>query len=154
MDDLEAMREAIALAAAAAAAGETPVGCVVLDPEGRIIGRGNNRRQMDRDPVAHAEIFALREAAQVRGDWRLTGCTLVVTLEPCPMCAGAIVNARISRLVYGASDPKAGAVRTLYRICDDPRLNHRAEVISGIMAEECGALLGKFFAAQRALGKK
>ena len=154
MNDDEAMREAIALAQAAAAMDETPIGCVVLDADGRIIGRGHNRRHIDRDPVAHAEILALRLAAHVRRDWRLTGCTLVVTLEPCPMCAGAIVNARIGRVVYGASDPKAGAVRTLYCLCDDVRLNHQATVTGGVLGEICGAILSEFFAKQRALGKK
>jgi tRNA(adenine34) deaminase len=154
MDHESAMREAIALAAAASQIGETPVGCIVVDAAGRIIGRGHNRRQIDADPTAHAEILALRQAAQSRGDWRLSDCTLVVTLEPCPMCAGALVNARVSRLVYGAADPKAGAVRTLFQLCDDPRLNHRVEIVAGVLAEECGELLRKFFQAQRALGKK
>jgi tRNA(adenine34) deaminase len=148
------MREAIALAAAAAQIGETPVGCLVVNVAGSIIGRGHNRRQIDADPTAHAEILALRDAARSRGDWRLSDCTLVVTLEPCPMCAGALLNARVARLVYGATDPKAGAVRTLFQLCDDPRLNHRVEIVAGVLAEECGELLRKFFQAQRALGKK
>jgi tRNA(adenine34) deaminase len=149
------MAEAIGEARAAAVAGEVPIGCVVFhDPTGRIIGRASNRRVSDSDPTAHAEILALRQAGQRQGDWRLEDCTLVVTLEPCPMCAGAIVNARIPRLVYGCADPKAGAVQTLYQICSDPRLNHRVNVVSGILAEECAALLKEFFAAQRALGKK
>lgn len=149
------MREAIALAAEAASIGEVPIGCVVADDRtGEVIGRGYNRRETDRDPTAHAEVLALREAARARGHWRLTDCTLVVTLEPCPMCAGAVVNARIPRVVYGCADPKAGATRTLYQICDDPRLNHRAAVTPGVLADECAALLRSFFQAQRALGKK
>lgn len=149
------MREAIVEARAAGAIDEVPIGCVIIhNPGGRIIGRGHNRRQIDRDPTAHAEILALREAARVLGDWRLTDCTLVVTLEPCPMCAGAIVNSRIPRLVYGCDDPKAGAVRTLYTLCNDVRLNHRVEVTPGILAEECAQLLKDFFTQQRALGKK
>jgi tRNA(adenine34) deaminase len=154
MSDEEAMRQAIALAEAAARLGETPVGCVILDAAGRIIGRGHNRRQIDADPTAHAEMLALRQAAGELGDWRLSGCTAVATLEPCPMCAGALVNARIARLVYGAADPKAGAARTLYQLCDDGRLNHRMAVRGGVLAEECGRLLQQFFQAQRAMGKK
>ena len=156
MSDSEPMmRQAIALAREAAAIGEVPIGCVVVDDlTGQVIGRGYNRRETDHDPTAHAEVLALREAARARGHWRLTGCTLVVTLEPCPMCAGAIVNARVGRVVYGCDDPKAGATRTLYRICDDPRLNHRATVEGGVLADECAALLREFFKAQRALGKK
>jgi tRNA(adenine34) deaminase len=154
MDDNAAMRQAIALAQAAADCGETPVGCVILDAGGEIIGRGYNRREQDADPTAHAEIIAIHEAAGAIRNWRMLGCTLVVTLEPCPMCAGAMVNARISRLVYGADDPKAGAVRTLYQICDDPRLNHRMAVTSGILAQECGKMLSQFFQARRAINKK
>ena len=157
MNDLaeSLMRDAIALARAAASIGEVPIGCVVYDDAiGQIIGRGYNRRETDHDPTAHAEVLALREAAGRRGHWRLTDCTLVVTLEPCPMCAGAIVNARVERVVYGCDDPKAGAARSLYQICDDPRLNHRATVQAGVLAEECAALLRDFFKAQRALGKK
>ena len=151
----ELMRQAIALAAEAAAVGEVPIGCVVTDDlSGRVIGRGYNRRETDHDPTAHAEVLALREAARARRHWRLTDCTLVVTLEPCPMCAGAIVNARVPRVVYGCDDPKAGAARTLYQVCDDPRLNHRASVVPGVLADECAALLRSFFQAQRALGKK
>jgi tRNA(adenine34) deaminase len=149
------MREAIAEAALARTMDEVPIGCVVAhEPTARIIGRGHNRRQIDRDPIAHAEIFALRQAAQAMGDWRLLDCVLVVTLEPCPMCAGAIVNARVPKLIYGCDDPKAGAVRTLYQLCEDQRLNHRVEVISGILADECAQMLREFFADQRALGKK
>jgi tRNA(adenine34) deaminase len=149
MNDDDAMREAIALATAAAAMAEAPIGCVILNAAGEIIGRGHNRRESDSDPTAHAEIIALKQAAQTLGSWRLIGCTLFVTLEPCPMCAGAIVNARVDRLVYGASDPKAGAVRTLYQICDDPRLNHRVAITAGLMAEECGELLRRFFQSRR-----
>ena len=149
------MREAIALARQAASIGEVPIGCVVFDDDaGAVIGRGYNRREADHDPTAHAEVLALREAARHRGHWRLTGCTLVVTLEPCPMCAGAAVNARVPRVAYGCDDPKAGAARTLYQICDDPRLNHRAVVRAGVLAGECAELLREFFRAQRALGKK
>jgi tRNA(adenine34) deaminase len=149
------MRQAIALAAHAASIGEVPIGCVVADDlTGDVIGRGYNRREADHDPTAHAEVLALREAARHRGHWRLTDCTLVVTLEPCPMCAGAIVNARVPRLVYGCDDPKAGAARTLYRVCDDARLNHRAEVAAGVLADDCAKLLRDFFKARRALGKK
>jgi tRNA(adenine34) deaminase len=149
------MRHAIALAREAASIEEVPIGCVVVDDlSGEIIGRGYNRRETDHDPTAHAEILAMREAAQRRGHWRLTETTLVVTLEPCPMCAGAIVNARVPRLVYGCDDPKAGAVRTLYQICEDPKLNHRVAVTPGVLADECASLLRDFFKAQRALGKK
>jgi tRNA(adenine34) deaminase len=154
MDDREAMREALSLAATAAARDETPIGCVVLNAAGSIIGQGHNRRETDTDPTAHAEIIALRQAARAAGSWRLTDATVVVTLEPCPMCAGAIVNARVARLVFGAADPKAGAVRTLYQLCDDARLNHRVIVASGILAEECGRMLQDFFKAKRAMGKK
>jgi tRNA(adenine34) deaminase len=149
------MREAIALAARAAAEGEVPIGCVVVDARaGTVIGRGYNRRETDHDPTAHAEILALREAARARGHWRLTDTTLVVTLEPCPMCAGAIVNARVPRVVYGCDDPKAGAVRTLYAVCDDVRLNHRAAVRAGVLADECAELLRAFFRERRTVGRK
>jgi tRNA(adenine34) deaminase len=151
----ESMLEAIALAQSARAMDEVPIGCVIVhDPTGRIVGRGCNRRQLDRDATAHAEIIAIRQAGQTLGDWRLLDCTLYVTLEPCPMCAGAIVNARIPRLVYGCPDPKAGAVRTLFQLCDDQRLNHRVEIVAGVMSEQCAALLTDFFRDQRALGKK
>ena len=149
------MREAIALAHAASAAGEVPIGCVIVhDPTGNVVGRGANRRETDEDPTAHAEVVALREAGRATGHWRLADCTLYVTLEPCPMCAGAIVNARVPRLVYGCDDTKAGAVRTLFRLCDDARLNHRVEVTAGVLADECAELLRAFFRAQRAMGKK
>src|SRR5262245_27352249 len=133
--DLEQrMREAIAEARKAIAIDEVPIGCVVVhEPTGAIIGRGYNRRETDADPTAHAEMIALREAARQLSHWRLLDCLLVVTLEPCPMCAGAIVNARVPKLIYGCDDPKAGAVRTLYELCEDARLNHRVEVVSGVL---------------------
>jgi len=149
------MREAIAEAEKARAMDEVPIGCVIWhEPAARIIGRGHNRRIVDSDPTAHAELIAIRQAARELGDWRLIDCTLVVTLEPCPMCAGAIVNARIPKLIYGCDDPKAGAVRTLFQLCEDARLNHRVEIMTGVLAEECSQLLRDFFQAQRALGKK
>jgi tRNA(adenine34) deaminase len=155
MNRQEMMREAIAEARRALALHEVPIGCLVVhDPTDRIIGRGFNRRETDHDPTAHAEILALRDAARELGHWRLLDCTIYVTLEPCPMCAGAIVNARVPRLVYGCDDPKAGAVRTLFQLCEDPRLNHRVEVTAGTCAAECAALLQDFFKSQRALGKK
>src|SRR5688500_11542885 len=155
VDPAAAMRLALDLARHAASIGEVPIGCVVVDDlNGGVIGRGYNRRETDHDPTAHAEILALRQAAAARGHWRLTDCTLVVTLEPCPMCGGALVNARVPRLVYGCDDPKAGAARTLYQLCSDPRLNHRMAVSYGVLADECAGLLRDFFAAQRALGKK
>lgn len=149
------MQAAIELAREAQAMGEAPIGCVIVhDPTGRIVGRGFNRRETDRDPTAHAEIIAMREAGTALGHWRLLDCTLYVTLEPCPMCAGAMVNARIPRLVYGCDDPKAGAVRTLYQLCADPRLNHRVQVETGRLSEQCSELLREFFRTQRAAGKK
>jgi tRNA(adenine34) deaminase len=155
MTDRSLMQQAIAEATAAGAMEEVPVGCVVLHrPSGRIIGRGHNRRNADADPTAHAEMLALRDAAAALGHWRLMDCTLAVTLEPCPMCAGAMVNARVGRLIYGCDDPKAGAVRTLFQLCDDPRLNHRVEIAGGILADSCSRLLRDFFKVQRALGKK
>lgn len=155
MTDISLMQEAIAEARAALALDEVPVGCVILhNPTDKIIGRGHNRRETNADPTAHAEILALREAANALGDWRLDECAMAVTLEPCPMCAGALVNGRLGRLIYGCDDPKAGAVRTFFRICDDPRLNHRVEITAGVLADDCAALLRDFFRAQRALGKK
>jgi tRNA(adenine34) deaminase len=149
--DLDMMRRALDLARRAAAIGEVPVGAVVYETAtGRVLGEGFNRREADRDPAAHAEMSAIREACRAIGDWRLNHCTLAVTLEPCPMCAGLIVNARLGRLVYGADDPKAGAIRTLYTLATDPRLNHRAEVIAGVLAGECAALLRDFFRTLRA----
>lgn len=142
------MQEALQLAAAAAEVGEVPVGALVVF-EGEVVGRGANRREADRDPVGHAEVLAIREASATLDRWRLWGCTLYVTLEPCTMCAGALVNARVDRLVYGATDPKAGAVESLYEICTDPRLNHRLEVAAGVCGEEASALLKGFFKARR-----
>ncbi|HEX2573027.1 MAG TPA: tRNA adenosine(34) deaminase TadA [Polyangia bacterium] len=154
VDDEHWMRLAIAEAERAASLEEVPVGAVVVRDVGpeapAIVGRGYNRRETDRDPTAHAEILALREAAQAVGGWRLDECTLYVTQEPCPMCAGAVVNARVRRLVYGCDNPKAGSVRTLYQIVEDPRLNHRAQVVPGVLAEECGGLLTRFFQRLRA----
>jgi tRNA(adenine34) deaminase len=142
------MEEAIRLAREAGAAGEVPVGAVAVY-EGRVVGRGRNRREEDRDPTAHAELLALQEAARTLGRWRLTGVTLVATLEPCAMCAGAMVLARIDRLVYGADDPKAGAAGSLQDLSADPRLNHRFPVERGVRAADCGALLREFFRARR-----
>jgi tRNA(adenine34) deaminase len=142
------MEEALRLAREAGDASEVPVGAVaVLD--GRIVGRGRNRREEDRDPTAHAELLALREASRTLGRWRLTGVTLVATLEPCAMCAGAMVLARIDRLVYGADDPKAGAAGSLQDLSADPRLNHRFPVERGLRREDCAALLREFFRARR-----
>lgn len=133
----------------AEAIGDVPVGAVVVH-EGRIVGRGHNRREADQDPLAHAELLALREAATTLGRWRLSGATLYVTLEPCFMCAGALVNARVDRLVYGTADPKAGAVESLSAVCTDERLNHRLEVTAGVRAHECSEQLKAFFRALRA----
>ena len=145
------MREALALAAAAAARGEVPVGAVALF-EGRVVGRGANARESAADPTAHAELLAIQDAARTLGRWRLTGVTLVVTLEPCAMCAGAMVLARIDRLVFAAPDPKAGCVGSLQDLSADPRLNHRFEVERGLLAEEAGGLLRAFFRARRGAG--
>ena len=147
------MGEALRQALKAYEAEEVPVGAVVVR-EGRIISRAFNQVELLKDATAHAEMLALTAAEEAVGDWRLNDCTLYVTKEPCPMCAGAIVNSRIPRLVYGCDDPKAGAVRTLYQLCEDARLNHRVEVTSGVLAEECAELLRSFFRAQRAMGKK
>jgi tRNA(adenine34) deaminase len=146
--DAEAMEEALALARAAGDRGEVPIGAVAVF-EGRVVGRGANRREGDRDPTAHAEMLAIREAARALGRWRLTGVTLAVTLEPCAMCAGAMVLARIDRLVFGADDPKAGAVGSLMDLSQDPRLNHRFQVERGVRSEECGELLRAFFRTRR-----
>ncbi len=143
------MREALALAAEAAALGEVPVGAVAVK-DGVVVGRGLNRREVDRDPFAHAELTAMQQAAKALGAWRLEGVTVYVTLEPCAMCAGAMVLARVGRLVYGAADPKAGAVSTLYTLLDDARLNHRVPVTAGVLAEECGRALTDFFRGLRA----
>jgi len=147
------MAAALDQAAAAACAGDVPVGAVIAR-DGQIVASAHNRRILDADPTAHAEMLAIRAAAEALGDWRLTGCTIVVTLEPCCMCAGAIVLARLERLVYGAADPKAGAVGTLYRIGSDGRLNHRVEIVAGVRADACGRVLTAFFETQRAMGKK
>lgn len=146
--DHDAMRAALVQAVAAQVHDDVPVGAVVVR-DGSIIASAHNERELTGDPTAHAEVLALRAAATAVGSWRLDGCTLYVTLEPCAMCAGAIVNARIGRVVFGATDPKAGAVRSLYRVADDPRLNHRADVEGGVLADEAGALLKAFFAARR-----
>lgn len=148
------MRLALEEAEAAAQAGDVPVGAVLIDAAGSVLARGRNRREADQDPTAHAEIDALRAAARARGDWHLNGCTLFVTMEPCPMCAGALVNARVARLVYGCADLKAGAVDTLFEIGRDPRLNHRFEVTAGVLAEECAAALKRFFADRRRAGPR
>lgn len=148
LDDADAMRLAIAEAVAAEAHGDVPIGAVVVR-DGEVIARRHNERELTGDPTAHAEVLALRDAAAVVGHWRLLDCTLYVTLEPCVMCAGALVNSRIGRVVYGATDPKAGAVASLYEVCADERLNHRPPVEAGVLAEECGALLKAFFAARR-----
>ena len=142
------MGEALAEARRAAAEGEVPIGAVLV-VEGRIAGRGRNARERLQDPTGHAEILALQEAARTLGRWRLTGATMYATLEPCPMCAGALVNARIDRLVYGVADPKAGAVDTLFDVVRDARLNHRIAVTSGVLAQECGAVLQEFFRQRR-----
>jgi tRNA(adenine34) deaminase len=142
------MREALAEAALAADAGDVPVGCVLV-LEGRVLARAHNHRQRAQDPTAHAELIALRAAAQELGSFRLIGVRAYVTLEPCPMCAGALVNARVASVIYGCDDPKAGAVRSLYNIGTDPRLNHRFEVVPGVLGGECSAQLSGFFAALR-----
>ncbi|MEU7317989.1 tRNA adenosine(34) deaminase TadA [Streptomyces sp. NPDC007083] len=142
----EPMRLALAEAARAPGTGDVPVGAVVLGPDGTVLGRGHNAREADGDPTAHAELLALRAAARTRGgDWRLTGCTLVVTLEPCTMCAGAAVLSRVDRVVYGAPDAKAGAAGSLWDALRDRRLNHRPEVVNGVLATECATLLTSFF---------
>jgi tRNA(adenine34) deaminase len=142
------MQEALAEARRAAAIGEVPIGAVIVR-EGEVIGRGHNRRETGRDPLAHAEILAIRQAAERVGGWRLGGSTIYVTLEPCAMCAGALVNSRIDRLVFGAADPKAGYCETLGNLVQDPRLNHRLEVTAGVLGEESAALLREFFAQLR-----
>jgi tRNA(adenine34) deaminase len=146
------MREALRVAEAAATGGagaDVPVGAVVLDPGGVVLARAHNQREADADPTAHAEIVAMRAAARGAGTWRLDGCTLVVTLEPCTMCAGAITAARVARLVYGAADPKAGAAGSLWDVLRDTRLPHHTEVVAGVLAPESGDLLRAFFAGRR-----
>lgn len=147
--DAAMMREALSLAGQAAARGEVPVGALVVSGEGAILGRGFNSPISTSDPTAHAEIRALREAAAALGNYRLAGCTLYVTLEPCAMCAGAIMHARIARVVYGAADPKTGACGSVVDLFAERRLNHHAEVAAGVLAEECGGMLSAFFAARR-----
>lgn len=149
VDDRRFMEEALRLADEASAAGEVPVGCVAVFA-GEIVGRGRNAREAEADPLAHAELRALAEAARRLGRWRLSEVTVYVTLEPCPMCAGAMVNARVSRVVFGCTDPKAGAAGTLMNLLQDPRLNHRVPVEGGLFAEEAAARLRAFFAARRA----
>lgn len=146
------MRLALEQAQTAREHGEVPVGAVIVH-EGKVIGNGRNFREEHQDPLAHAEIFAIAEAAKALGSWRLIGATCYVTLEPCPMCAGALVLARVARVVYGADDPKAGAVKSLYEIGNDPRLNHRFELTPGVLAQECGQVLSAFFAEVRAKRK-
>lgn len=143
------MRLALEQAARAAPAGDVPVGAVVLSPDGSLLSTGHNERELTGDPTAHAEVVALRRAAAKLGAWRLTGCTLVVTLEPCTMCAGALVQSRVARVVYGALDEKAGAAGSLWDVVRDRRLNHRPEVIHGVLADECSALLKDFFRDRR-----
>jgi tRNA(adenine34) deaminase len=144
-----AMRAALEEARRALDSEDVPIGAVVLDAAGEMIGRGHNVRERDGDPTGHAELVAVREAAAAVGEWRLAGCTLVVTLEPCTMCAGAIVLSRLDRLVFGAFDAKAGAVGSLWDVVRDRRLNHRPEVVPGVLRDECSALLDDFFAHQR-----
>ena len=146
--DHQMMASALKLAACAEKIGEVPVGAVVVK-DGKIIARGFNRRESLNDPTAHAELIAMRRAAKRLRSWRLTGCTLYVTLEPCPMCAGVIINSRIDRVVFGAYDDKAGCCTTLYRLPLDERFNHRAEIIGGVMEEECGRVLSEFFKKKR-----
>jgi tRNA(adenine34) deaminase len=147
--DVDAVRRALHEARLALEAGEVPIGAVVLDPDGEVIGVGRNEREATHDPTAHAEVVALRAAAARRGTWRLDGCTLAVTLEPCPMCAGATWLARVGRLVFGAWNEEYGAAGSLWDVVRDRRLNHRPEVVSGVLAEECSELLAGFFAARR-----
>jgi tRNA(adenine34) deaminase len=148
MDEALWMDEALAEARKAAARGEVPVGAVVVR-DGEILGRGFNRRECDGDPLAHAEILAIRQAARATGGWRLVGCDIYVTLEPCAMCAGALVNSRIERLIFAARDPKAGYCGSLGNLVQDARLNHQVEIVEGVLAEESGALLRQFFASLR-----
>ena len=142
---------ALALEEARAAVhhGDVPIGAVLVDRAGTVVGRGRNRREVDNDPTAHAEIVALREAGQLRGQWRLSDLTMVVTLEPCPMCAGALLAARVERVIYACTDPKAGAIDSLFVMGRDPRLNHRFEVVRGVLAEPCAELLRGFFSERR-----
>jgi tRNA(adenine34) deaminase len=143
------MRAALVEARKAAMEDEVPVGAVIVSAEGKILSRAHNRPIASCDPTAHAEILALRKAAKKMGNYRLAGCRLVATIEPCPMCAGAAIQARIAEIIFGAGDPKAGSVQTLYRLASDPRFNHRATVIPGVLAEECASLLTDFFRPRR-----
>jgi tRNA(adenine34) deaminase len=145
----DAMRTALDLAAKASQQGDVPVGAVVLNSLGEVVGQGFNTREVDNDPMNHAEVVAMREAAKANGSWRLDDHTLVVTLEPCTMCAGAAVQSRIGRIVFGAFDDKAGAVGSLWDVVRDRRLPHRPEVVSGVLGDECGAILSEFFKPQR-----
>jgi tRNA(adenine34) deaminase len=148
--DVAMMNEALRLAREAADADEVPVGAVVWETAtGRVLGTGRNRREEDNSPSAHAEFLAIQEACRAVGDWRLNHCSLAVTLEPCPMCAGLIVNARVGRVIYGTDDPKAGACKSLYELTTDPRLNHRAKLIPGVLAQEAADMLKKFFRHRR-----
>lgn len=153
MDDRDWMREALRLAEEAAAQGEVPVGAIVVC-EDRIVGRGANAPISSADPTAHAEIVALRDAAKTLGNYRLPGCDLFVTIEPCVMCSGAIFHSRIARVVYGAKDPKTGACGSIVDLFAEPRLNHHAVVLGGVLAEECGALMSRFFNDRRRVGKE
>jgi tRNA(adenine34) deaminase len=148
VDDAYYMKLALEQAEAAAAADEAPIGAVIVQGD-RVLAAARNEREALRDPTAHAEMIAITQAAAALQNWRLEGCTLYVTLEPCPMCAGAIVQARIPRVVFGAVDPKAGAVKSLYQLLEDPRLNHRCEVVEGVLAEPCGRVLSEFFKRKR-----
>ncbi len=152
-EDERLMKLALAEASLAVAADEVPVGVVIVR-EGQVIASAHNQREQLRDPTAHAEMIAITQAASAVDSWRLEDCTLVVTLEPCPMCAGAILQARIPRVVYGAYDPKAGAVRSLYQLLEDSRLNHRVEVVAGVLADDCGRLLTEFFQQKRVASRK
>jgi len=147
--DAALVSSALAVARSALAAGEVPIGAVVFSPTGSVLADSFNERLTDNDPTAHAEVVALRRAGAAFGSWNLSGCTLAVTLEPCTMCAGAVVLSRVSRLVFGAWDPKAGAVGSLWDVVRDRRLNHRPDVVGGVLDDECGALLEEFFAARR-----
>ena len=148
-EDVEALRRALGEARVAADSGEVPIGAVVIDAAGTVIGVGRNEREATHDPTAHAEVVALRAASAAVGDWRLDGCTLAVTLEPCPMCAGAAWLSRVGRVVFGAWNPEYGAAGSLWDVLRDGRLNHRPEVVAGVLADECEALLGEFFAERR-----
>lgn len=150
MTDEEAMALAMVEATKAPDHGDVPVGAIVLSPSGEVIASRHNERELTGDPTAHAEVLALRDAAQSIGGWRLNDCALVVTLEPCPMCAGALVNARVGRVVFGAYDMTGGAVGSLYNLCSDPRLNHEVEVVSGVLGGDSSELLTGFFATKRA----